>query len=82
MFYVENCVLRGYCRFFCVFNTFDCRGNNRFFRKRLFLCSVLIVQKSVIIDYRLNMTLFLLFSVTVIVLRSVNIAIELQKLNE
>lgn len=46
----------------------------------LFLCSVLIVQKSVIIGHRLNMILFLLPCVTVIVLRSANIVIELQKI--
>lgn len=45
-----------------------------------FLCSVLIVQKSVIIGHRLNMILFLLPCVTVIVLRSANIVIELQKI--
>ena len=46
------------------------------------LFGVLIVQKSVIIAHWLNMILFLLPCVTVIVLRSANIAIELQKLNE
>lgn len=46
----------------------------------LFFCSVLIVQKSVIIGHRLNMILFLLPCVTVIVLRSANIVIELQKI--
>lgn len=48
--------------------------------KYLSLCSVLIVQKSIIIGHRLNMTLFLLSCVTVIVLRSANIAIKLQKI--
>ena len=38
------------------------------------------VYKSVIIGHRLNMILFLLPCVTVIVLRSANIVIELQKI--
>ncbi len=46
------------------------------------MASVLIVQKSVIIGQWLNMTLFWHFSVTTAVLRSTNIAIKLQKLNE
>lgn len=72
---MKDCVLRGILSFFCVFNTFGCRENDHFFVNACFLCSILIVQKSVLIGYRLNMTLFLLFSVTVVLLRSANIAI-------
>ena len=72
---MKDCVLRGILSFFCVFNTFGCRENDHFFVNACFLCSILIVQKSVLIGYRFNMTLFLLFSVTVVLLRSANIAV-------
>ena len=70
----------GYCRFFCHSVCSVAGRMTGFLHKCLSMYSVLVVQKSVIIDHGLNMTLFLLSCVTAVVLRSANIAIKLQKI--